>query len=78
MRECRTYKQDLQELNISEEQYNNIISNIYDKTSDEMMAIAKTIKADGEVLPKVQRAFERVLDMRYAERLEVYNYYYSI
>lgn len=76
-REFRTYEQDLQELNIAEEQYSNIISEIYDKTDDEMMAIAKTIKAGGKVLETARRAFERVLDMRYTERLEVYKYYYS-
>lgn len=77
MREYRTYEQDLQELNISGEEYDNIISHIYDKSDDEMMAIAKTIKAGGKVLESVIRAFERVLDMRYTERLEVYRYYYS-
>lgn len=76
-REFRTYEQDLKELNITQEQYDNIIISIYDKTDDEMMAIAKTIKAGGKVLETVRRAFERVLDMRYTERLEVYNYYYS-
>lgn len=77
MREYRKYEQDLRELNISGEEYDNIISHIYDKTNDEMMVIAKTIKAGGKVLETVRRAFERVLDMRYTERLEVYNYYYS-
>lgn len=77
MREFRTYEQDLQELNISSEEYDNIISHIYNKTDDEIMTIAKHIKEGGEVLKTVQRAFERVLDMRYTERLDVYNYYYS-
>lgn len=73
----RTYEQDLKELNIAEEEFNNIISYIYDKTNEEMMAIAKSIKSGAKVLPTVKRAFERVLDMRYAERLEVYNFYYA-
>lgn len=77
MTEFRTYEQDLQELNINSEEYDNIISHIYDKTDGEMMAIAKTIKVGGKVHETVRRAFERVLDMRHAERLGVYNYYYS-
>lgn len=77
MREYRTYEQDLEELNINSEEYDNIISCIYDKTNTEMMALAKTIKTGGKVLESVIRAFERVLDIRYTERLEIYRYYYS-
>lgn len=77
MREFRTYNQNLKELSINAEEFDNIISYIYDKTNDEMMSIAKTIKEGGKVLPSVKRAFERVLDMRYAECLNVYNYYYA-
>ena len=73
----RTYEQDLKELNITEEEYNNIISYIYDKTSEEMIALAKAIKSDAKVLPAVQRAFERVLNMRHTSRIEAYNIYYN-
>ena len=59
-----TYKQDLQELNITAEEYDNIISHIYDKTAAEMVTLAKAIKSGVRVLPAVKRAFERVLDMR--------------
>lgn len=75
--EFRTYEQDLKELSISDEQYGNIISKIQDKTSDEMMAIAKDIKEGGKVSETVRRAFERVLDMEFTGRLDVYLYYYS-
>lgn len=73
----RTYEQDLKELNITADQFDNVISHIYDKTSDEMAALAKSIKYGANVLPVVKRAFERVLNMRYTERLEAYNIYYS-
>lgn len=73
----RTYEQDLKELNISAEEFDNIISHIYDKTADEMIVLAKAIKCGTRVLPAVKRAFERVLDMRDAERQEAYKIYYS-
>ena len=73
----RTYEQDLRELNITAEEFDNVISHIYDKTSEEMVAIAKSIKSGANVLPLVKRAFERVLNIRYTERLEAYNIYYS-
>lgn len=41
----RTYEQDLKELNISAEEFDNIISHIYDKTADEMAALARRLKA---------------------------------
>lgn len=77
MREFRTYQQDLQDLRITAEQYNNIISHIYDKSAEEMAVLAKAIKNGACVLPAVKRAFERVLDMRQAERQEVYDIYYK-
>ena len=77
MREYRTYEQDLKELNITAEEFDNIISHIYDKTADEMVVLAKVIKSGAKVLPVVKRAFERVLDMSYAERMEAYNIYYN-
>lgn len=73
----RTYEQDLKELNITAEQFDNVISHIYDKTSEEMLALAKSIKSGAKVLPVVKRAFERVINMRQTERQEAYNIYYS-
>lgn len=74
----RTYEQDLKELNITAEEFGNIISRIYDKTADEMVVLAKVIKSGAKVLPAVKRAFERVLDMRYTERMDAYNIYYDL
>lgn len=73
----RTYEQDLKELNISAEEFDNIISHIYDKTADEMAVLAKAIKSGAAVLPTVKRAFERVLAMRPEERQDAYNIYYG-
>ncbi|MBO5093184.1 MAG: hypothetical protein J6C33_02370 [Lachnospiraceae bacterium] len=73
----KTWEQDLKELNISAEEFDSIISHIYDKTPDEMSALAKAIKSGARVLPTVKRAFERVLDMRYLERQDAYKIYYS-
>lgn len=72
-----TYVRDLQELNITAEEYNNIISHIYDKTADEMVVLAKAIKSGARILPAVKKAFERVLDMRLEERKEAYDIYHS-
>lgn len=72
-----TYAQDLQELNITAEEYDSIISHIYDKTAAEMVILAKAIKSGARVLPTVKKAFERVLDMRPEERKEAYEIYYS-
>lgn len=73
----KTYEQDLKELNITAEEFDNIISHIYDKTAEEMVTLAKAIKSDASILPTVKRAFERVLTMRQEERQEAYNIYYS-
>lgn len=54
--EFKTYQQDLKELKISEETFDNAISYIYDKTSEEMLAIAKSIKSGANVLPLVKLA----------------------
>lgn len=72
-----TYKQDLEELNISAEEFDNIISHIYDKTAEEMVTLAKSIKGGACIMPTVKRAFERVLSMRQAERQSAYNIYYD-
>lgn len=77
MREFRTYQQDLQDLGITAEQFDNIISHIYDKTAEEMAVLAKAIKNGACVLPAVKRAFERVLDMRQTERQGAYDIYYN-
>ncbi len=77
MRDFRTYEQDIKELKITPEEFDNIISHIYDKTGNEMVVLAKVIKSDAKVLPVVKRAFERVLDMRYVERMEACNIYYN-
>lgn len=73
----KTYNEDLKELNISAEEFDNVISNIYDKTAEEMISLAKAIKSGADILPVVKRAFERVLAIRYAERKEAYDTYYS-
>ena len=74
----RTYKQDIKELNITAEQFDAVISNIYDKTDAELIAISKAIKSGAGVLPVVARAFERVFAMRQTERQEAYNFHYDI
>lgn len=73
----KTYEQDLRELNITAEEFGNIISHIYDKTADEMVVLAKRIRYGVKVLPTVKRAFERVLNMRSDDRKEAYEIYYS-
>ena len=71
-----TYAQDLQELNITAEEYDSIINHIYDKAAAEMVTLAKSIKKNMCSEP-VKRAFERVLDMRAEERKEARKIYYS-
>ena len=74
----RTYEQDLQELGITAKEFYNVISDIYDKTNTELIAISKAIKSSTGVSPVVQRALERVLDMRYCSRQEAYNFHYNL
>lgn len=78
--EMRTYEQDLQDLwklGITKEEFDNVISHIYDKSATEMVVLAKAIKStDVNIHPILQRAFERVLAMRQTERQEAYNIYY--
>ena len=74
----RTYKQDLETLKVTSGEFDNVISNIYDKTDDEMIAISKAIKSGAGVLPVVQRALERVLGMRQTERQKAYNFHYNL
>lgn len=59
----RTYEQDLKELNISAEEFDNIISHIYDKTADEMAALAKAIKSGAAVLPTVKEHLSAFLQL---------------
>lgn len=73
----KPYEEDLKDLNISDEEFNNIISHIYDKTAEEMVVLAKAIKNGARVLPAVKRAFERVLAMRSEDRREAFEIYYS-
>ena len=75
--EFRTYQQDLKELGCTQEEFDNVISYIYDKADNEMIAISKAIKAGANVNPIIQRALERVLGMRQTERQEAYNFHYN-
>lgn len=77
MREYRTYNEDLEILGISEEEYDNIINYIYDKSNDEILALVKAIKAGAKVLKPVQFALERVLTMLSVERKEAYDLYFN-
>ena len=76
--EFRTYQQDLEELGCTQEEFDNFISCIYDKTDNEMIAISKDIKAGSNVNPIIKRALERVLDMRQTERQEAFNFHHDI
>lgn len=73
----RTFEQDLRELNISAEQFDSIIAEIYDMTNEEMTEAAKRIREGTETSPAWERAFERVLSIRYTERQEAYDIYYG-
>ena len=65
-------------LNITPEDFERLVSYIYDRTPDEMMILAKIIKAAGEdAVNPIKSAFEKVLDMRHADRISVYNFYYE-
>lgn len=75
--EFRTYQQDLKELGCTQEEFDNVISYIYDKTDNEMIAISKSIKSGANVNPIIKRALERVLGMRQTERQEAYNFHYN-
>lgn len=52
----KPYEEDLKELNISDEEFNNIISHIYDKTAEEMVALAKAIKKRGSCSPGCKKS----------------------
>ena len=77
MREYRTYKEDLEILGIKSEEYDNIISYIYDKSNDDILTLVRAIKSGAKVLKPLQFALERVLTMRYEERKEAYELYFS-
>lgn len=72
----RTYWEDLEELNISVDEFDGLISQIYDKTAEEMVELAKKFST-APILSAEKRAFERVLAMRQAERVEAYKIYYG-
>lgn len=72
----RTYWEDLEELNISVGEFDELISRIYDKTAEEMVELAKKFSV-APILSAEKRAFERVLAMRQAERVEAYKIYYG-
>lgn len=72
----RTYWEDLEELNISVDEFDGLISRIYDKTAEEMVELAKKFSAV-PILSAEKRAFERVLAMRQTERAEAYKIYYG-
>lgn len=73
----KNYEQEAKELNISVAEFEKIIEYIYDKTAVEMVALAKSIKCGARIIPALKRAFEKVLEIRYAERIDAYNIYYS-
>ena len=72
----RTYWEDLEEMNISVDEFDGLISRIYDKTAEEMVELAKKFSA-APILSAEKRAFERVLAMRQTERAEAYKIYYG-
>lgn len=72
----RTYWEDLEELSISVDEFDGLISRIYDKTAEEMVELAKKFSAV-PILSAEKRAFERVLAMRQTERAEAYKIYYG-
>lgn len=72
-----TYEQDLKELGCTEQEFDNVISCIYDKTNYELIEMSKKIKAGTKVEPIVKKAFERVLCMRQVERQEAFNFYFN-
>lgn len=60
------------------------VSRIYELSAEAHMNIARNLKERRAWCEKhlknyqtIKRAFEKVLDIRYAERLEVYRYYYG-
>lgn len=60
-----------------DKEFYNVVNYIYDKSNDEMMTIARAIKSGAKIHPLVKRAFEKVLDINYAARLNVYKFYYD-
>lgn len=60
------------------------VSRIYELSAEAHMNMARNLKERRTWCEKnlknyqtIKRAFEKVLDIRYAERLEVYRYYYG-
>lgn len=64
--------------------YDEAVSRIYDLSFEAHMNMARNLKERRAWCEKnlchydlIKRAFEKVLDIRYSERLEVYRYYYG-
>lgn len=60
-----------------DKEFNNMVRYIYDKSNDEMMTIAKSIKSSAKICPLVVRAFKKVLDIKYATMQNVYKFFYD-
>lgn len=68
----------LKEMNDISKDFDNLVSYIYDRTHDEMMSLAKVINASGkDITDTIRIAFEKILDIRYADRIDVYRFYYD-
>lgn len=68
----------LKEMNDISKDFDNLVGYIYDRTHDEMMSLAKVIKASGkDITAPIKIAFEKILDIRYADRIDVYRFYYD-
>lgn len=68
----------LKEMNDISKDFGNLVSYIYDRTHDEMMSLAKVIKTtEKDITDTIKIAFEKILDIRYADRIDVYRFYYD-
>lgn len=68
----------LKEMNDISKDFDNLVSYIYDRTHDEMMSLAKVIKTtEKDITDTIKIAFEKILDIRYADRIDVYRFYYD-
>ena len=72
------FNENLKGLNITAKDFDNLVAYIYDRTPNEMKILAKIIKAAGkDVVDPIKSAFEKVLNMRYTDRIDVYRFYYE-
>lgn len=68
----------LKEMNDISKDFDNLVGYIYDITHDEMMSLAKVVKSSGkDIIDPIKIAFEKILDIRYADRIDVYRFYYD-